>query len=353
MRFVSDRDPGYKKEGLIAISNPVDENMASRGIWIKNLLQQQAHVSHVSLVHNVPGKMPHIYSSFSFTSEVGEQKIHAALISCDENFFNTLDARITMGRNFSSGHTADFTDAAIINAAMKSQMGLDDPLYIQLAGFFDNKPRRIIGVVDDIHYQSMHQPVGPMVWYINRDTYPNNYFNIIARIERGASGEIIQLLEENWKREVAAWPLQYNFVDDTLREHYQDDRQTMLIILGFAILAILLSVTGLTGMALYTASSRTKEIGIRKILGAGIGDIIRSLSREFGILVLVSNLIAWPVSWYFIGRWLEGFAYRTEVQWQMFVIPSLLVMFVAAIVMAAVCYSAASRNPVISLAASD
>jgi putative ABC transport system permease protein len=353
MQFVSERDPGFQKEGLIAIRNPMDENMHSRGVWLKSLLQQHAGISSVSLSHNIPGSLPNNYSQFVYTSDEGEQKIQAALISCDEDLFTTLHAKIAFGRGFSREYSTDMTDAAIINSTMKARLGLEDPMHIHLAGFYDRKPRRIIGVVDDIHFASMHEAVGPMVWFINQDSYPQNYFNILARFKKGNEKEIIQYLEENWKQEVSAWPLQYHFVVDKLKEHYQDDRRTMAIVLGFAALAVLLSVLGLVGLALHTSSSRTKEIGIRKVLGAGIRDIIQSISREFGILVLVSNLIAWPVAWYSISRWLDNFAYRTELQWGMFLFPSLLIFIIAAMVMIGISYRAATQNPVVSLRGSD
>jgi putative ABC transport system permease protein len=353
MHFLNHRSPGFTKEGLIAIRNPMDQHMRSRGVRLKNYLQQDSRISFVSLTHNIPGSAPNNYSTFRVGPDDGSLAVNGALISCDEDLFTTLGAKIFQGRNFSSMYSTDFTQAAIINKAMKIKMGIDDPLNMQIKGFYDNEPRTIIGVVDDIHFTSLHDVIEPMVYYINGNSYPHYYFNILARYESGKSGEIIKLIENFWKEEASAWPLQYHFVEDKLKEQYNEDKKTMNIVMIFAGLAILLSVMGLIGVALHSVSTRTREIGIRKVLGAGIMDIIKTISSEFGILIIISNLIAWPVSWFFVSRWLENFAYRTDIHWYMFVTPSLMIFICAALVMISISYAAASQNPVDTIRRAD
>lgn len=346
MQYMNQRHPGYEKENLLAIRNPMDEQMKQRAERIKNQLQQHAHIVSVSFSHNLPTTMPNNYSSFSYETEHGRQQLHAALISCDDSFFTTLQSEIYQGRDFSSQKQTDFEHAAIINQSMSRRIGMEDPLQLMLSGFYDEKPRRIIGVVEDIHFSSLHEPVGPMVFYMESEKYPQNHFNILARIQKGHTQDVVQYLEQIWKQEASVWPLQYYFLESTHKEQYQDERRTMHMVAGFSGLAILLSVMGLTGLALYTSTARTREVGIRKILGANILEIILTISREFGWLVLVSNIIAWPVAWLFIQRWLESFAYRTSIHLMVFVVPALLVFALAALVMVSISYHAASKNPI-------
>jgi putative ABC transport system permease protein len=349
MKYVIDRSPGFTKEGLIAIRNPMDNNMKHRAEWLKTQLQQFPPINAVCLAHNIPGFKPNNYASFSFETAAGKQSLNGAIISCDEGFFSTLQARIIEGRDFSVEYATDMNNSAVINSAMKSRMAVEEPLGMHLEGFYDNVQRRIIGVVDDIHFSSLHDAVDPMVYIISSDNYPQFYFNVLARFDKSRIGEIVKHLEKIWPVEAASWPLQYHFLEDSINVQYQDDKRTMVIIMIFTTLAVLLSVMGLMGVALHSASTRTKEIGIRKVLGAGILDIIRTVSKEYTLLVIISNLIAWPAAWYIISGWLDNFAYRTTIQWYMFLGPSLVIFFFATLVMISIAYTAASQNPVNTL----
>lgn len=346
MRYMTGRHPGYVKENLISIKNPMDDHMETRALWLKNQLLQHKDITDVSFAHNLPPVKPHIYSNFGFESEDGASQIHGVLISVDSDFFTAMQSRIILGRDFSSEMSTDEPNAAIINSTMLAQMNVDDPTGISLNGFHDHTPRRIIGVVEDIYYNSLHEPVGPMVFYIGADRYPQNFFNILVRYKEGTTASTLTTLENLWNEEAANWPLQYQFIDMQVNEFYQEDRQTMLIVISFSAIAILLSIMGLIGLALYTASARTKEIGIRKVLGAGIKEIILMINKEFGILVIISNLIAWPAAWYFIHRWLENFAYHIHIQLFAFVIPTLFVFFIAILVVSVISLRAANQNPV-------
>ncbi|TVQ88528.1 MAG: FtsX-like permease family protein [Bacteroidetes bacterium] len=353
MNYISGRHPGYEKENLIAIKNPLDERMDTRAVWIKDQLKQNANVLEVSLSHNLPPVPPHIFSNFSFERTDGRQQINGALISCDADFFTTLRSEIVSGRNFSPEMITDQSETAIINQTMWERMGVDDPIGINLGGFFDGQQRRIIGVVENISYTSAHEPVGPMVFYIDDKRYPHNFFNILVRYQEGASASVLHTLENLWLQEAPEWPLQYQFVELKAREYYQDDRRTMLIIMSFSGLAILLSILGLMGLALYSVTTRTREIGIRKVLGATIGNITRMMNREFAILLIISNLIAWPAAWYFTQRWLENFAYRIQIQWLAFITPAILVFLIAILVVSVITIRAALKNPVYTIKATE
>ncbi len=192
-----------------------------------------------------------------------------------------------------------------------------------------------------------------MVFYVDDKRYPFNFFNILVRYQDGASASVLSSLENLWLQEAPEWPLQYQFVEIAAEEYYQDDRRTMLIVMSFSGLAILLSIMGLMGLALYAVNARTREIGIRKVLGASIGNITQMMSREFAILLVVSNLIAWPAAWYFTQRWLENFAFRIQIQWLAFITPALLVFVIAILVVSVITIRAALKNPVYTIKATE
>jgi putative ABC transport system permease protein len=349
MQFLSKRHPGYQKEGLINISNQYDEQAPARALWLKNQLKQHPDITGISLSHNTPPVMPNNYASFSYEGTDGTQRIHAALISCDANFFPTLGSKIARGRDFDENLGTDQISSAIINTTAAARMGMDDPIGEILRGFYDNQPRQIIGVVEDIHFSSMHEQVEPMVFFISESVYPWNWFNILIRYKEGSARQVLDRLEVLWQEDSPQWPLRYHFVEEQFLAHYDEDRRTMYIVASFAVLAVLLSVLGLIGLALYASTARTKEIGIRKVLGAKVSEIIRMITSEFGVLVIISNLLAWPAAYLFINRWLDNFAYRIDINWLAFLIPALLVYLVAAITVGMISYRAAMADPVVTL----
>jgi putative ABC transport system permease protein len=353
MQYLSHRHPGYDKENLIAIKNPWDAQAPTRAIWLKHQMLQHSDVLNVSLAHNLPPVEPNNYTTFQYERIDGNQQLHAATISCDTDYFKTLKSRITAGRDFSDEMATDPENATIINNTMKARMGVDDPVGMTLNGFYDQHPRQIIGVVEDIHFTSMHELVGPMAFHISDELYPQNWFNILVRLREGSSSQVISYLEKLWQDDAPQWPLQYQFVEQQFLHHYQDDKRTMLIVTAFAGLAIILSLLGLIGLTLHATTTRTKEIGIRKVLGASTNIVIKMITNEFGILVIISNLLAWPISWYFLNRWLSNFAYSIHMNWMTLIIPALTVYLIACITVGIIAYRISSLNPVESLRNSD
>ncbi len=351
MRFLSLRSPGYRAEGLIAIKNPYDAQSAARAIWLRDQLKQNPDVLHVSLTHNVPTKTPNNYARFSFESEEGRQRFHAALISCDPDFFDALGTSILQGRNFRADMPTDGLSSAIINQTAAARLGTNSPIGMTLEGFYDQNPRQVIGVVEDIHYTSMHDAVSPMVFFISHDVYPQNWFNILVRSQPGKSVDVLTYLNQTWSSNAPRWPLQHFFLEDQNRALYHDDRRVMQIVGAFAGLAIFLSVLGLVGLAMYAANTRIREIGIRKVLGGSVFGIVRMISNEFGTMALIANVIALPVAWHFINRWLENFAYRADTNWLVFIVPAILVYLVAWAVVGGIAFKAAMLNPADSVKA--
>ena len=353
MQFLSNRSAGYEREGLMVLTNPYDSNSASRANWLKNELMQNPSISMVGLGHNVPPGYPTNYSRFAYATESGDETFHSALISVDENYFSTLGAKIIQGRDFSSDYALDAGTATIINATAAARMGLDDPTGANLRGFYDNQARRIIGVIEDIHFASMHETVEPMVFFMESQAYPQNWFNLVIRYTSDDADVILAHIHELWHEVAPQWPIQYYFPEQKFMEDYHDDRRSMLLLSSFASLAIVLSLLGLFGLALYSTGARTREIGIRKVLGASLKSITGMIASDFGILVIISNIIAWPAAYLFLSRWLEQFAYRIDIQWTIFLMSAVFVFLIATATVWIIAYKAAKENPVKALQQAD
>ena len=345
MRFLSDRNPGYDGENLMVIKNPWDNHAAGRAVWLREQLLQHPEVQKVSLTHNVPTVTPNNYTSFTFETGDGRQNFHGAVISCDTEFFKTLGTRLINGRDFLRDMPTDAQNSTIINRTAANRLRTEDPIGVTLGGFYDNNPRQVIGVVEDIHFSSMHEAVMPMAFFINHEAYPQNWFNIMVRYNPGASSMVYNHLTELWAEEAPHWPMEYFFMDQQTRALYQDDERVLNIVGSFAGLAIFLSAIGLTGLAIFAANTRIREIGIRKVLGAKVGEIVRLISGEFGAIALAANLIALPLAWYFINRWLENFAYRADTNWLIFILPPVFVLLLAWTIVGLISYRAATHNP--------
>ena len=349
MRFLSDRSPGYEAENLLAIKNPWDQQSSARALWLREKLLQHPEVQKVSLTHNVPTEMPNNYTNFSYETADGSQRLHGAVISCDTEFFETLGTPLLRGRDFLQDMPTDAQNATIINQTAAARIGVEDPIGMTLGGFYDNNPRQVIGVVEDIHFSSMHDAVIPMAFFINHESYPQNWFNLLVKYNPGSSSTVFNYLNELWLEEAPQWPMQYFFMDQQTRSLYQDDERVLHIVGSFAALAILLSSMGMIGLAFFAANTRTREIGIRKVLGASVREIVRLISGEFGAIALAANLIALPLAWYFINRWLENFAYRADTSWLIFVLPAVFVFLLAWTIVGLISYRAATLNPTVTL----
>lgn len=349
MRYLYQRHPGYNSTGLMVIENPYDDRGKERALWLREQLLQHPDAADVSLGHHIPPQTLTNYSTLSYTSREGEQSMHTALISIDDRYFDTMESRIVQGRDFLPGAITEHTSAAIINQAAAARMGINDPTGMQLGGFYDGRTRQIVGVVEDIHFSSLHERVHPMAFFISEDKYPQNWFYILVRYNGDNPQRLLGHLEQLWEQEAPQWPLKFSFVDEQLRLQYQDDQRVMTIVVAFSILAIMLSVLGLIGLSVYASATRTREIGIRKVLGASVREIIHMVTSEFGVLVVVSNLIAWPLAYVFVNRWLDNFAYQTSINWLIFVVPALAVYLTAVLIVGTISYRAARMNPVESL----
>jgi putative ABC transport system permease protein len=222
-------------------------------------------------------------------------------------------------------------------------MEMDDPIGKELSVWDLNK--RIIGVVQDYHFESLHNEIIPMAMRIDS----NSHFQACVRISPHRIPDTLAFLENKWKEIYPEYPFEYNFLDDTIANQYRSEQAIGKIVTVFTVLALFISCLGIFGLSSYTAEQRTKEIGIRKVLGATVSSIIRHISKEFVVLVLIANVIIWPLAYFVLRQWLQTFAYRISIGWWPFVLTGIAVLVVSLFTVSWQIIRAATANPVDSL----
>jgi putative ABC transport system permease protein len=256
----------------------------------------------------------------------------------DENYITALGMQLIAGRNFSRQMDSD-TTAAIINETAARELGLHAPLDAEI-----NPGMRVIGVVRDFHYESLRNGITPVVL-----RYSPHGGSLAVKLKGADLSAFINELQAIWKGFSPDAPLHYSFLDESFAQLLEKEKILGRAVAFFTLLAIIISCLGLFALAVFTAESRTKEIGIRKVLGAGIGRIVALLSRDFIKLVLVAACLGLPIAWLAMNRWLEDFAFRIEIQWWMLVLPCMTALAVALLTVSSQAVKAAMADPVRSL----
>jgi ABC-type antimicrobial peptide transport system permease subunit len=265
-------------------------------------------------------------------------------MTVDMDFLKVTGMKLVQGCNF-SGELASDSAAFIINETAAERMGIrSDGVGKKLK--FWNVEGTIIGVVKDFNYQPLTTTIQPMVLRYRPDEW---HFNLLVKTKPDKVVTTITVIESLYKKYDAESPFEYGFVDSALDDLYKSQQGAAKIIQVFTLLTILISCMGLFGLAAYTAEQRTKEIGIRKVLGADVGNLVAMLSKDFLKLVLTAVVIAAPIAWYIMNGWLQNFAYRIDIRWWMFAVAGLLVLAVALLTTSYHAFKTAISNPIKSL----
>ena len=209
----------------------------------------------------------------------------------------------------------------------------------------DDVEGTIIGVTEDFHIQSLHQEIAPLVMMY----WPVLFNTLAIKISPNEISSTLERLEQAWLKLAPNFPFQYSFLDESINSLYQAEEKTERIAGAFSMLAIVIACLGLFGLASYATEQRTKEIGIRKVLGASVAGIVNLLSSDFTKLVIAANFIAWPVTYYAMNKWLQNFAYRIEISWWMFALAGGLALLIALLTVSTQAIRAALANPVEAL----
>jgi putative ABC transport system permease protein len=253
------------------------------------------------------------------------------------------------GRFFSKEFTTD-SHAAVLNEKAAELLGWEDPIGKRINNWSRNRGDFVvIGVIKDYHYESLHQEIRPQALFLSTGYYTRVESFISVRLNTANISETIGRIENAWKTFAPQTPFQYSFLDKDYENLYINERQTRQLFSVFSFLAIFIACLGLFGLASFIADQKTKEIGIRKVLGASVVKIVKNLNGSFLKWVLIANLMAWPIAWFAMNRWLENFAYRIGLSWWMFVLAAVLAVIISLITVSFQTVKAALKNPIESL----
>ncbi len=265
------------------------------------------------------------------------------IASVGYDFTKTMGIRLVQGRDFSPAFGTDSTNY-LVNQAAAERMELQDPVGQPLTVW--KRPGTIVGLLEDFHFNSLHVPIRPLIVRLrSRD----HYGRIVVRTQPGQTQQALASLEALCRKLDPNTPFAYEFVDAEYAYLYKSETIAGTLATGFAILAVFIACLGLFGLAAFTAEQRTKEIGIRKVLGASVGSIVVLLSKDFLKLVLVAIVIASPLAWWSLREWLQNFAYKIDIGWWVFALAGLLAILIALLTISLQSVKAALVNPIKSL----
>lgn len=344
MQFIQGKDLGFAKENILVIPIRANEVGEKAGV-IKHEFMSMPEVESVSLTDGLPGES---MSGIGFYPEGGDNTspwiIYTLVV--DEQLIPTLDMKLISGRNFSPEFGTD-TAAIIINETLMKRLGWEDPIGKKLYQFGqgENDPAyHIVGVVENYHFKSLHDAVEPSMLQFRR----GNPDFIAIKMKPVPPSTYLEELNERWDKVESAFPFDYFFMEDILSENYTSEQKMSQLFIFFTILAIFIACLGLFGLASFSAQRRTKEIGIRKVLGAPVSNLVFNLGKEFTRWVIVANIIAWPVAYWLIDRWLQSFAFRIGVTENLWIFPigGLIALAIALFTVVGQAIRAATMNPV-------
>jgi len=345
--FIQNRKLGFNKEQILLIRG--GQILGNRYDVFKEEILKHPHVSHATSSNTIPGKR---FGSSGYRREdVSDVEMHLMIdVNADEDFINTYDMGLLKGRYFSRERSADEFSSIVINEVASKTFGFEDPIGKMIfqtnpdpSG--EDSPFVIIGVVKDFHFESLHQAIRPL--NIRLTSTAQRYISI--RIVPEDIHETIHHIQSKWQQFVPGQPFDYTFFDSEYDNLYTAEQRTGKIFTLFSIFAIFIACLGLLGLVSYTAEQRTKEIGIRKTLGASVSSIIWHLTKEYLKWILLSNIIAWPVAYIYSHKWLQNFSYRTDISVRTFILSTVLTLIIALMTVSNQSIKAASTNPIDSL----
>lgn len=347
LRFIQNKNLGFDKEQVLILHDTY--LLGDKAKTFKEQLRGLSAVSSVTLAGYLPAGNSN-NGTDGFLPENGDNNItpyRFTTYQVDEDYLKTLGIGLVAGRNFSKAFGGDSASVLINEAAVK-QFGWKDPIGKRIRTIGNGTPESkrfytVAGVTKDFHFRSMHERIAPLVMFYGGDQY-----QIAVKIKTNDIPGVLKTLEKTWKATTDN-PFGYSFLDERFNNMYESEQRVGRLFGIFAALAVVIACLGLFGLAAFTTIQRTKEIGVRKVLGASVLNIVSLLSKDFVKLVGIAILIASPVAWYGMSQWLSDFAYKVSIEWWVFLVAGVLAVSVALLTVSFQSIKAALVNPVKSL----
>ncbi|KAA0993175.1 ABC transporter permease [Dyadobacter aurulentus] len=345
LEFIQNKKLGYDKDQVLVL--PDAWALGKNQEAFKNELISDSRIAKVSASGYLPAGPSYNNNYSIFPESRSTELVKTLRYDVDYDYISTLGMKLVEGRNFSKSFGTD-SSAIIINQTTAKMLGWERNALNHTISSNSNDGKRstyvIIGVVEDFHFKSFHEQISPLVMILGKGSG-----TMIAKVKTKDIAGLISSLEKKWNAFKPDLPFTYSFLDDRFDETYKAEQKTAKILGLFAALTIFVACLGLFGLATFTAEQRTKEIGVRKVLGASVPGIVVLLSRDFMKLVGIAMLIAAPMAWWLMNKWLQDFAYKIDVAWWMFVAAGMLSLMVALVTVSFQSVKAALMNPVKSL----
>ncbi len=336
---------GFNRDNIVVLQ--YDQRINGGYGPFKQKLLQNPHVLGVSGTDVVPGGT-YSYGQFFYTYNGSVENLPAYGELVDPDYISVLGLKLLAGRDFSRTNPSDAVDAYILNQAAVKKIGWTTQSAVgqPFGPLQSGRPNgHVIGVVGNFNFQSLRSKVEPLVLIMRR----NDVQKLAVKVSADNVGGTLEFIENTWKKMFPNTPIEYNFLDKNLDALYKSEEKLGVLFTWFSFLAIVVACLGLYGLALFTAERRTKEVGIRKVLGASTHEIVVTLSKEFMKWVIIANVIAWPIAYYAMNKWLQNFAYKIEVVPWMFLLSGIVVLVIALLTVSFHAIKAATANPVESL----
>ena len=345
LQFMQNKNLGYERENVLVIKN--DREVQDRWQEFTKALQQQAGVADASFTTGIPFQPIRDMRDFRLEGTTSGIGINWFLI--DENYIPTLGLEMVEGRNFQQDMTSN-GEGLLLNETAVKILGIENPvgkMIIKNAGADDEERLQVLGVVKDFNTESFHNTIKPLAFQYYRPDFLSDY--VAVRLQKGNVMDAVQQVENIWKLFEPENPLVYSFLDQDFDALFRSEQRLGKVLGVFTFLAVFIACLGLFGLAAFMTEQRTKEIGIRKVLGASVSNILALLSKDFIRLVLIAFLMAVPLAYYAIHEWLKNFAYRVEIGIWTFIIAGVAALLIAWLTVSYQSIKAALMNPVETL----
>ena len=343
LQFIQSKNLGYNREQILLVDDPstLPDGSALR---FKQELMRLSGVKNVTVSNYLP--TGGWRNNSMIAAAESKQNLPMQQWNIDADYIPLFGMKILQGRSFNAAFASDSGTVILNEAAAARLFGAENPLGKILERVNGNKTEQfsVIGIVQDFNYESLRETIQPLVLF-----YGTNIGGAAIRFNAAETSSVLAQIESTWKRLKPNAPFEYKFMDDSFRAIYKSEQRIGAILGVFTALAIAIACLGLFGLAAFTAEQRTKEIGIRKVLGASVASIIALLSKDFLKLVLIAIILATPLAYWGMGKWLQDFAYRVELSWWVFASAGLAAVVIAFVTVAGQAWRAAEANPVKSL----
>jgi len=342
MNYIQNKKLGFNKEQLLIIdrASTMGDNIGS----FKDELLKNPAIQYASTTYHIPGTVAS-GQSFKTKDSLPGELIDLRLLCGDFDYLDAMGIKLSAGRYFSEESQSE-SNCVVVNAAAVKRLGFTDPIGQKILVPNSEDELEIIGIVEDFHISSLHQQISPSILLHPGSAY-DHY--LAVRIQQQNVSATLEFIETKWNEFSGDQPFEYFFMDSFFDNLHKSEQRTGQFFTIFAALAIFIACLGLFGLAAFTAEQKTKEIGVRKVLGASIPSIVSILLKQFTKWVIFANIIAWPIGYFIMKSWLQNFAYHIDLKFEYFVLSGLITLLIAVSTVSYLAINAANKNPIRAL----